>query len=43
MYKGMDKLLRRLKEEGNKIYLATTKEVNLAKEVLNNFGILGVF
>jgi phosphoglycolate phosphatase len=43
MYKGMDKLLRRLKEEGNKIYLATTKEVNLAKDVLNNFGILGYF
>ncbi|MFW5780768.1 MAG: HAD-IA family hydrolase [Bacillota bacterium] len=43
MYKGMDKLLKRLKQKNNNIYLATTKEVGMAKEILKTFGIDSFF
>lgn len=40
MYPNMDKLLVYLKSKGHKLYVATTKEIKAAKEILTNFGIM---
>lgn len=43
MYEGIDNLLEHLKQEKHNIYLATTKEVNLAREILQIFRIDNFF
>ncbi len=43
LYEGIPSLLEKLKNEGKKIVLATSKPVKFAEEILRHFGILKYF
>lgn len=42
-YPGIRELLERLNNEGNRLYVATSKPETMAKNILNHFGLDGYF
>lgn len=43
MYEGIDTLLKKLRQEGKHLYVATSKPEKLAKRILEHFGLASYF